>query len=55
MGWAGRVARMEDRRNMYEIFVVGHTRKKRPFGKPKRRGEDNTKIGVQEIRLGGVD
>jgi len=55
MGWAGHVARMEERRNVYMIFVVGRTRKKRPFGKPKRRREINIKIGVQEIRLRGVD
>jgi hypothetical protein len=34
---------MEDRRNVYAIFGVGHPRKKRPLGKPKRRGEYNIK------------
>ena len=49
------MARMEDGRNLYMIFGVGHPRKKRPLGKPKRRREDNIKIGIQEIQLGGVD
>jgi hypothetical protein len=46
---------MENRRNVYMIFGVGHIREKRPPGKPKRRWEDNIKIGIQGVRLGSVD
>jgi len=44
MGWAGHVARVEDRRNVDMIFIVGHPRKKRPLGKPKRRGNFLTEL-----------
>ena len=47
------MARMEDRGYVYMIVGVGHLSKKRPLGKPKRRWEDNIKIGIQEMRLGG--
>jgi len=54
MGWAGPVAHMEDRRNVYMIFIVGHTRKRDLSVNLSVEG-GNIKIGVQEIRLGGVD
>ena len=28
---------------------------KRPFGRPRRRWEDNIKIDLQEVRCGGMD
>lgn len=49
MRLTGDVALMEDRINVYMIFGVGHPRKNRQLGKPKRRGDDNIKIGIQEI------
>jgi hypothetical protein len=35
IGWAGHVARMEETRNVYRIFV-GQPEGKRPLGRPRR-------------------
>jgi hypothetical protein len=35
--------------------VVGETEGKRPLGRPRRRREDNIKMGLQEVRCGGMD
>jgi hypothetical protein len=29
--------------------------RKRPLGRPRRRWEDNTKINLRKIKLGGMD
>jgi len=34
---------------------VGKTEGKRPLGKPRRTWEDNIKMDLQEIGLGGID
>jgi hypothetical protein len=34
---------------------VGKHGGKRPFGRPRRRWEDNIKIDLQEVRCGGMD
>jgi hypothetical protein len=34
---------------------VGSPKGKRPLGRPRRRWEDNNKIGVQEAEWGGMD
>jgi hypothetical protein len=34
---------------------VGKPVGKRPLGRPKRRWEDNIKIGFQEVEYGGMD
>jgi hypothetical protein len=47
MRWAGHVARMEEKKGVYRV-LVGKPRGKRPFGKPRRRWEDNIKIDLQE-------
>jgi len=44
MRWAGHVACMGERRGVYRV-LVGKPEGKRPLGKPKRRWEDNIKIG----------
>ena len=34
---------------------MGKTEGKRPLGKPRRTWEDNIKMDLQEIGLGGID
>jgi hypothetical protein len=54
MRWAGRVARMGEKRNAYRL-LVGKPEEKRPLGRPRRRWVDNIKIGLLELSWGGVD
>jgi len=54
MRWAGHVARMWERRRLYRAFV-GKTKGKRPFGRPRRRWEDNIKMDLQEFGCGCMD
>ena len=35
--------------------LVGKPEGKRPFGKPRRRWEDNIKMDLQEVGCGGTD
>jgi len=35
--------------------LVGNPEGKRPFGRPRRRWEDNIKMGFQEVEYGGMD
>jgi hypothetical protein len=54
MRWAGRVASMGGKRNVYRILV----RKpggKIPLGRPRCRWDDNIKINLREIGWGGMD
>ena len=46
LSWAGHVARMEQSRNEYRV-LVGKTEGKRPFGRPRRRWEDNIKMDLR--------
>jgi len=43
--WAGRVARMGERRGLYSV-LVGKPEGGRPFGRPKHRWEDNIKMDL---------
>jgi len=43
MRWARHVARLEDRRGAYRVWVRGPERK-RPLGRPSHRWENNIKI-----------
>jgi hypothetical protein len=45
-----------ERRDVYKVLVRQHEGK-RPFGKPRRRWEDNIKIELQEVGCGkhGLD
>jgi hypothetical protein len=52
--WAGHVARMGDKRNVYRL-LVGKPEGKRPLGRPKRRWIDNIKMDLLEIELSVVD
>jgi hypothetical protein len=42
---------MGDRRGTYRL-LVRRPEEKRPFGRPRRRWEDNIKIKLQEVRCG---
>ena len=35
--------------------MVGKSEGKRPFGRPRRRWEDNFKMGLQEVGCGSMD
>jgi len=52
MRWTAHVARMEERRGVCRV-LVGKPEEKRPLGRPRRRWEDNIKMGLQEVELGG--
>jgi hypothetical protein len=54
MRWAGQVARMGEKMNMYGI-LVGKPEGKRPLGRPRRRWVDNIKMDLTEIGWGGID
>jgi hypothetical protein len=49
-----KMARMGEMRNSYNI-LVGKPEGKRPFGRPKRRWEDNIGMNFREIGWEGVD
>ena len=34
---------------------MGKPKGKRPFGRPRRRWEDNIKMGLQEVGFGSID
>jgi hypothetical protein len=48
------VARMGEERGAHRV-LVGKPEGKRPLGRPRRRGEDNIKMDVQEVGGGGGD
>jgi hypothetical protein len=54
MRWAGHVARMEEKRNVYRL-LVGKPEGKRPLGRSRRRWIDNIKMGPLEIGVNVVD
>jgi hypothetical protein len=54
MRWAGHVAQMGEKRNVYRL-LVGKQEGKRPLGRPRRRWIDNIKIDLLEIGLNVVD
>ena len=54
MRWAGHVARMGKRRGVYRV-LVGKPEGMRLLGRPRRRWEENIKLGLQEVGCGGVD
>jgi hypothetical protein len=45
---------MGEGRGVYKVFV-GSPEGKRPLGRPRRRREDNIKIDLREIRIGGAN
>jgi hypothetical protein len=54
MRWAGPVARMGEGRGVYRV-LVGKSEGKRPLGRPRRRWEDNIKMGLRERVLDGAN
>jgi hypothetical protein len=52
--WAGHVARVGERRGAYRV-LVGKPEGRRPLGRPRLRWEDNIKMDLREVGLGGVD
>jgi hypothetical protein len=52
--WAGHVARMGEKKNVYRL-LVGKRERKRPLGRPRRRWMDNIKMDLSEIGLNVVD
>ena len=50
----GHLARMGETRGVYRI-LVGKPEGKRPFGRPRRRREDNIKMDLQEVGCKGMD
>jgi hypothetical protein len=54
MRWAGHVARMGEKRNVYRL-LVGKPGGKRPLERPRSRWIDNIKMGLLEIGVSVVD
>jgi hypothetical protein len=54
MRWAGHVARIGEKRNVYRL-LVGKPEGKGPLGRPRRRWIDNIKMDLLEIGLNAVD
>jgi hypothetical protein len=54
MRWAGRVARMEEGKDVYRV-LVGRPEDKRPLRRPRRRWEDNIKMDLRNIRIDGAN
>ena len=54
MRWEAHVARMGESKSLYRI-LVGKYEGKKPLGRPRHRWKDNMKIGLQEVRWGGMD
>jgi hypothetical protein len=54
MRWAGHVARMGEKRNIYRI-LVGKPEGKRPLGRRRHRWVENIKIDLREIVWDGMD
>jgi hypothetical protein len=54
MSWAGNVARMGERRDLYRV-LLGKLEGKRQLGVTRRRWEDNIKMDLQEVGCGGMD
>jgi hypothetical protein len=54
MRWAGHVARMGEKRNVYRL-LVGKSQCRRPLGRPRRMWIDNIKMDLLEKGLNVVD
>jgi hypothetical protein len=52
MRWAGHVARMGEERKVYKVSVR-KPEGKRPLGRPRRRWENEIRMDLREIGLGG--
>jgi hypothetical protein len=54
MRWAGHVAQMGEKRNVYRL-LLGKPEGKRPLGRPRRRWMDNIKMDLLERGVNVVD
>jgi hypothetical protein len=54
MRWTGHVARMGEGRVAYRV-LMGESEGRSPLGRPRRRGEDNIRMDLQEVGCGCVD
>jgi len=54
MRWARHIARMGERRGICSV-LVGKPKEERPFGRPRRRWENNIKMELQGVGCGGMD
>ena len=54
MRWAGHVACMGERRDVYRV-LVGQPDGRRPLGICRHRWEDNIRMDLQEVRCRGVE
>jgi hypothetical protein len=54
MWWAGHVARLGEKRNVYRLSIE-NPEGKRSLGRPRRRWIDSIKMDLLEMGLGGVD
>ena len=54
MRWAGHVAHMEAGRGVHKV-LVGKPEGKRPMGRPRRRWDNNIKMGLEEVGGGCGD
>jgi hypothetical protein len=54
MRWAGYVARMGEKRNVYRL-LVGKAERWRPLGSPRRRWVDNIRMDLGEVGWCDVD
>jgi hypothetical protein len=54
MNWAGHIARIGAKRNVYGI-LIGKPEGNRRIGRPRRRCVDNIKLDLREIQWGGMD
>jgi hypothetical protein len=52
--WAGHVTRMGEGRGVYRV-LVGRLKWNKPLGRPRRRWEDNIKMGPREIGIDGAN
>jgi hypothetical protein len=50
--WAGHAGRMRKSKDAYRV-LVGKSERRRPLGRPRRRWEDNIKMDLREVGLGG--
>jgi hypothetical protein len=54
MRWAGHVACLGERRNLYRV-LVGKPVRKKPLGKPRRRWQVGIEMDLRESGSGGTD
>jgi hypothetical protein len=54
MRWAGHLARIGEKRNVYTL-LIGKPEGRRPLGGPRHRWIDNIKMNLLEIGLSVVD